>query len=277
MCRPKVFSVRRFSQLIWTTEQHINSVHNRKCRKLTHAYTFCRGVSVKYYLSSWFQNVVRTIKWPMRWRWECHWCSYRILTSSLTYDWVDPWQHKFILFYMITKKNSMLMTRSSRRLSYNTSYERITYRWMDPCNFFSKKDWKNRLTPTVLKIISYSYKIKFVHASCANAFLIAQRWFRCFSLTMLNPSINSPKKEIESPQFEIAALKKTFEDFRGLLNVAWSMFMSLAMTAKRVGWQYFSKGLWISCNSMAIRTMTLARKWTKVCNSSGLSWMSWPE
>ena len=213
----------------------------------------------------------------MRWRWECHWCSYRILTSSLTYDWVDPWQHKFILIYMITKKNSMLMTRSSRRLSCNTSYERITYRWMDPCNFFSKKDWKNRLTPTVSKTISYSYKIKFLHASCANAFLIAQRWFRCFCLTMLNPSVNSPKKEIESPQFEIAALKKTFEDFRGLLNVAWSMFMSLAMTAKCVGWQYFSKGLWISCNSMAIRTMTLARKWTKVCNSSGLSWMSWPE
>ena len=218
MCRPKVFSVRRFSQLIWTTEQHINSVHNRKCRKLTHAYTFCRGVSVKYYLSSWCQNVVRTIKWPMRWRWECHWCSYRILTSSLTYDWVDPWQHKFILVYMITKKNSMLMTRSSKRLSCNTSYERITYRWMDPCNFFSKKDWKNRLTPTVSKIISYSFKIKFVHASCANAFLIAQRWFRCFCLTMLNPSVNSPKKESESPQFEIAALKKTFEDFQRSLK-----------------------------------------------------------
>ena len=154
----------------------------------------------------------------MRWRWECHWCSYRILTSSLTYDWVDPWQHKFILVYMITKKNSMLMTRSSRRLSCNTSYERITYRWMDPCNFFSKKDWKNRLAPTVSKIISYSYKIKFVHASCANAFLIAQRWFRCFCLTMLNPSVNSPKKESESPQFEIAALKKTFEDFQSSLK-----------------------------------------------------------
>ena len=218
MRRPKVFSVRRFSQLIWTTEQHINSVHNRKCRKLTHAYTFCRGVSVKYYLSSWCQNVVRTIKWPIRWRWECHWCSYRILISSLTYDWVDPWQHKFILFYMITKKNSMLMTRSSRRLSCNTSYERITYRWMDPCNFFSKKDWKNRLTPTVSKIISYSYKIKFVHASCANAFLIAQRWFRCLCRTMLNPSVNSPKKESESAQFEIAALKKTFEDFQSSLK-----------------------------------------------------------
>ena len=154
----------------------------------------------------------------MRWRWQCHWCSYRILTSSLTYDWVGPWQHKFILFYMITKKNSMLMTTSSKRLSCNTSYERITYRWMDPCNFFSKKDWKNRLTPTVSKIISYSYKIKFVHASCANAFLIAQRWFRCFCLTMLNPSVNSPKKEIESPQFEIAALKKTFEDFQRSLK-----------------------------------------------------------
>ena len=154
----------------------------------------------------------------MRWRWECHWCSYRILTSSLTYDWVDPWQHKFILVYMITKKNSMLMTRSSRRLSCNTSYERITYRWMDPCNFFSKKDWKNRLTPTVSKIISYSYRIKFVHASCANAFLIAQRWFRCFCLTMLNPSVNSPKIESESPQFEIAARKKTFEDFQSSLK-----------------------------------------------------------
>ena len=154
----------------------------------------------------------------MRWRWECHWCSYRILTSSLTYDWVDPWQHKFILFYMITKKYSMLMTRSSRRLSCNKSYERITYRWMDPCNFFSKKDWKNRLTPTVSKIISYSYKIKFVHASCANAFLIAQHWFRCFCLTILNPSVNSPKKENESPQFEIAALKKTFEDFQSSLK-----------------------------------------------------------
>ena len=143
--------------------------------------------------------------------------------------------------------------------------------------FFPRKTEKIGWHQQCQKLFPFSYNIKFVHASCANAFLIAQRWFRCFCLTMLNPSFNSPKKEIESPQFEIAALKKTFEDFRGLLNVAWSMFMSLAMTAKRVGWQYFSKGLWISCNSMAIRTMTLARKWTKVCNSSGLSWMSWPE
>ena len=35
---------------------------------------------------------------------------------------------------------------------------------------------------------------------------------------MLNPSVNSPKKEIESPQFKIAALKKTFEDFQRSLK-----------------------------------------------------------
>ena len=35
---------------------------------------------------------------------------------------------------------------------------------------------------------------------------------------MLNPSVNPPKKESESPQFEIAALKKTFEDFQSSLK-----------------------------------------------------------
>ena len=37
----------------------------------------------------WRKNVVRTKKWHTRRSRVCHWCSYRILTSSVIYYWVS--------------------------------------------------------------------------------------------------------------------------------------------------------------------------------------------
>ena len=51
----------------------------------------------------WRKNVVRTKKWHTRRSRVCHWCSYRILTSSVIYYWTDARQHGIYLFYIITK------------------------------------------------------------------------------------------------------------------------------------------------------------------------------
>ena len=32
--------------------------------------------------------------------WLCHWCSERILTSSLVYYWTDPWQCSLYVFFI---------------------------------------------------------------------------------------------------------------------------------------------------------------------------------
>ena len=49
----------------------------------------------------WRQNVVRTKKWHTRRSRVCHWCSYHILTWSITE--LDERQHGIYLFYKIAK------------------------------------------------------------------------------------------------------------------------------------------------------------------------------
>ena len=52
----------------------------------------------------WLQNRVKAMKWhTSRWR-VCHWCFYRILTSSVIYYWTDPRQHGIYLFYRWSEK-----------------------------------------------------------------------------------------------------------------------------------------------------------------------------
>ena len=51
----------------------------------------------------WRQNVVRTNKWHTRRSRVCHWCSYHILTSSVSITESDARHHGIYLFYIITK------------------------------------------------------------------------------------------------------------------------------------------------------------------------------
>ena len=57
-----------------------------------------------------------------------------------------------------------------------------------------------------------------VRARFANEYVIAPRYCNFFPPTMLDPKVNSLKKENESLKSEIAALKKNFEDFQNSLK-----------------------------------------------------------
>ena len=54
----------------------------------------------------WRQNVIRTKKGARGDSRVYHWCSYRILTSSVIYYWTDARQHVIYLFYIITKQTT---------------------------------------------------------------------------------------------------------------------------------------------------------------------------
>ena len=82
---------------------------------------------------------------------------------------------------------------------------------MDPCHFFLRKIEKLDLHRQFQKIFLTHTEYSSSKQGVRTHFPSLR--FDSMFLPMPNPSVNSPKKKSDSPQFEIAALKKTFVNF----------------------------------------------------------------
>ena len=63
-------------------------------------------------------------------RWECYWCSYHILTSSVIYCWTDARQHLFVVYNNTTRHGSSGGYLMHNCISITSSFRETYFIWI---------------------------------------------------------------------------------------------------------------------------------------------------